>query len=778
MSNNDTLSGRLMVRFCDPEIDTYVNNMTKTYTDTGNEASMVAASVIMFVLAGLFFNLNLFSRFSDVSAILDPKVRLFLTSGLSLFLPVMSYLFSEAKNAGAMAALPGRKPDLSLHAGMILVWMLLVELLRKKVDEVRMRGYSGTIQRAGRVVWLGSLVFFNIRNVGRKAVFGILWVLCATKVVQRIAFTEVGKRSYACGKNSRLVSSYMSQILLQSPRRQDDRQEAPSTSIVDVEQEAGNGDAGDDLLKRSKFLVMGEEDLVIEPTADGYKLKEITQDDTVVTVGKIWSHGATGIEQANRIKRLCLSFALFKLLRQRFEHLPPVTKEETKECRDLIFKGVYNDKEDNAEAVFQMMNDEVNFLCEYYHSVIPVVLASPFFCLANYFLLPLVVLGLCIMTVVLCGQGDARYAFQSIKKDNYAMSSGIVNTTLCLLVKAIHRPQAFFTAIDFFITMLLFVILFYEEIWEFLVFLLSNWFMVSLICNYVAKPRWQRSPTFKGSIHRILWVRGKMSQPALTFKQFSILGLRWPLVLGIPPMFSLLLQTVHVPNKAKHSIIKSLMAHSSQNGNNPLNNGKSVLARTGRNYLLPACRSESIAEVILTWHIATTLMEAKCPPGNGKQMKGSATVATRLSRYCAYLVAFHPDLLPDNQEKTERVFEAAKAELKGRLGCGNYFLSCWGMRVDSVAAAAVAGDEWKDGEVVHNGAKLGNMLRGEATRDGGSQLETTWKLLADVWTELVVYLAPSSDEEHVMGHESVLVQGGEFITVLWALTTHTGISRT
>ena len=46
-----------------------------------------------------------------------------------------------------------------------------------------------------------------------------------------------------------------------------------------------------------------------------------------------------------------------------------------------------------------------------------------------------------------------------------------------------------------------------------------------------------------------------------------------------------------------------------------------------------------------------------------------------------------------------------------------------------------------------------------------------------MWNELIIYVAPSSDEERVRGHEDVLVQGGEFITVLWALTTHIGVSR-
>uniref|UniRef100_A0A453QHD9 DUF4220 domain-containing protein n=1 Tax=Aegilops tauschii subsp. strangulata TaxID=200361 RepID=A0A453QHD9_AEGTS len=732
-------------------VDKYVRNVTDSYTDTSNESSMVAASVIMFALAGIFFNLNLFSRFSDVSAILDPKVRLFLSSLLSLFLPVMSYLFSEAKNAGKVAAAAGaarrEEPDLSLQAGLILLWMLLVELLRKKVDEIRMRGYSGTIQRAGRVVWLGSLVFFNLKRVGRKAVFGIFWVLCATKVVQRIAFTEVGKRSYAHGKNTRLITSYMSQILQQG---------RPQPQVEDVEHRAtarnNQGGGGEAMLKSCRFIVMGEEDLVIEPTADGYKLKDISPNDTVLTVGKIWDHAYSNLEQdlRLRLRRLCLSFALFKLLRRRFEHLPPVTKEETRECRDLLFDGIYHDRSEKAAAeLFQMMNDEVNFLCEYYHSVIPVVLASPFFLLANYVLLPVVVLGLCLMTVVLCGFGDAGFAFSSITTDNFAIKSGVVNTTMCLLIKSISSPSAFFTTVDFAITFLLLAIFFYEEMWEFIVFLLSNWFMVSLVHNYVTKRWWRDSKMFRSSVHRIIWLRKKMSQPILGFKQFSLLNLRWPLVLGLPSMFSLVLETAPVPKGAKYAIMESLVKHI--HDGTDLNNGSSVLVN--REDLLPACRSDSLAEVILTWHVATTIMEAKYSPDKGKQSKASQyhMVATRLSKYCAYLVAFHPELLPDNQEKSERVFEAAKEELKGTLKCAPYYLLCWRSRVDKVMAAPnrEATAAWEDGKVVHNGTKLGNMLREEPTRDDDTQREQTWKLLADLWTELLVYLAPSGDEERV-----------------------------
>ncbi|CAM0148891.1 unnamed protein product [Urochloa decumbens] len=587
-------------RTCPPAINMYISNLTSSYTDKSNEPTMVSASVIMFVLTGLFFNLNLFSGISDISAILDPKVRLFLTSALSLFLPVMSYLFSEAKNAGyskSSTTISTQAADLSLRAGLILAWMLLVELLCKKVDEIRMRGFSGTIQRAGRVVWLGSLVFFNIKSAGRKAVFSILWILCATKMLEQ-------------------------------------------------EPEAAREKVGIELLKSCKYIVMGEEKLAdIEPTADGYKLGKMGSPGyhSIVTVGQVWELDDrdkffSSVEQIERLKRICLSFALFKLLRRRFEHLPAVTKEEARHSRNLIFNGLCsNGQTQSAEAMFQVLNDEVNFLSEYYHSVVPIVLASPFFLFVNYFLVNIVV-------------------------------------TVFMAVK-----------------------------------------------------------------------------------------------------------TVVVPKSVKESIVKYLVDHNPQA--TPLTNGKSALGRhIISQYLSWACKSHSVAEVILTWHIATSIMEVKCNvPQDGEEV-GWRKVAIRLSKYCAYLVAFHPDLLNDNPEKAERVFEDMKAELKGKLGCQEYYLSSQRKRVNKIMdenttpqredGAGIAGQSDQN-KVVQDGVNLARSLMREPLMGEANR----WQVLADVWTELMIYVAPSSDEERVKGHEDVLVQGGEFITVLWALTTHIGVSR-
>jgi hypothetical protein len=123
-------------------------------------------------------------------------------------------------------------------------------------------------------------------------------------------------------------------------------------------------------------------------------------------------------------------------------------------------------------------------------------------------------------------------------------------------------------------------------------------------------------------------------------------------------------------------------------------------------------------------------------------------VATTLSRYCAYLVAFHPELLPGNPEKTELVFEAVKGELKATLGCSEYYCSWRRARVDKTMEAGLDVGRWTE-KMVKNGATLAKALvdrAAEETLQAGSNRESraaVWEALADVWTELVIYVAPS-----------------------------------
>uniref|UniRef100_K3Z3W4 DUF4220 domain-containing protein n=1 Tax=Setaria italica TaxID=4555 RepID=K3Z3W4_SETIT len=783
---------------CDALLHPFVHNLTASYADQRNESTMVFTSVVMFMLAALFFNLNLFSRLSDVSAILNPTVRLFLSPSLSLFLPVMSYLFSEAKNEGAALAaasystsssysrqLGGGATELSLRARTILMWMLLVELLRKKVEAILVsvgaQSYSSTIDRASRIAWLGYLVFYNLSSTGKKAIYGTLWVLAAAKLLQRVAINELLKRSFAYGKNAEQLSWYMAQIEKQDHQLQE------------------VGDDGAELLNKCKYAVMGEEDLEMKVSPmEGYHLE--LKDNVVVTVGDIWTQDMGDLlQQDPSIKRLCLSFALYKLLRRRFED-HPITDVETSSCRSLIFRGLLKEllrstevalstqkveverNEDDlkdtvvAVALFQVFYEEIQFLCEYYHSVLPVVLSNPFFFLANYILFPIVVWAFCLLTFILCGNGDVVYAYRSITTDNYIISTGTMKVFVCLLRGVVYYPGVLFTTIDLAVTMLLLLTFLYEQVWEFLVFILSNWLMVSLLCEYTAKRRWRDSRIRAGLIRGILWVRRKMSRPNLCFKQVSVLGFGRRL-----PSMSLPKKKA-VPTEVKKFIMDYIVAHiHGHHVDAPLSNGWSTLQKYSSHQLSNACESKSVAEVILTWHIATSLLEVKYPLQKKKKTPVGAhrQVATTLSGYAAYLVVSRPELLPDNIEGTKRVYSDTKDELKDVLGgCWRYHVSQQGTRFDKLVEVAERPEEETAAAaaaVVRKGAKLGNKLMQMA--EAGRGEDQVWELLADLWMELTVYLAPSSGELHVKAHKEALALGGEFITVLWALCTHTGITR-
>uniref|UniRef100_A0ACD5XX49 Uncharacterized protein n=1 Tax=Avena sativa TaxID=4498 RepID=A0ACD5XX49_AVESA len=763
-------------------------NLTSSYADQSNEASMVSATVIMFILAALFFNLNLFSGLSDASAILDPKVRIALSKALSLFLPVMSYLFSEAKNAGAGAD----AAELPLRARLILTWMLLVELLRNKVEVIPMQQHhgdgwhKGTVERAGRVAWLGSLVFFNLRGAGRRSVFGILWLLCAAKLVQRVTFTLVGNNSYAFGKNARLIVSYM---------------RAPRVLLGKHGDVDSDGDDHELSLKTCRYVVMGENKLVTGPSPDGYSLTVADDSATATTtVGKIWKLAETdpflaSVDQDGRLRRLCLSMALFKLLRRSFEHLPPMSEAETRDCRELIFfrGGMYSSssteeeeeeegRQKGAEDLFEVMKDETLFLSEYYHSVVPVAMASPIFLVANYLIFPAMVLLLCQVIIVLCGNGNLIFAFRSLGSDNYSVSFGVARMARCLLARVARSPSVFFSTIDLSITFLLFLVLVYEQVWELVVFLFSNWFLVSLLHGYATTDERRRSATFCWAVRRIQWVRSKMSHPDLTVKQFSALrSFRlWPPTI-LPAISLMTLPTVAVPKEVKHAVADYLLA-TATTASGLVSNGK--LAVAAHPELRRLCQSESVAEVILAWHMATCLFEQRMKerPPPPTACRRDMIVATTISKYCAYLVAVHPELLPENQESTERVFQDMEEELRRTVSFWSYYIpAVAGGGHDKIINLAEKLDQALEPvqmSTLQKGASLWRSLDEEARCAGGGE-DGMWKVLADLWVQLLVYVAPTApdDRERVMGHAKVLQEGGGFLTVLWALATHTGIHR-
>ncbi|KAG0512553.1 hypothetical protein BDA96_10G024100 [Sorghum bicolor] len=193
--------------------------------------------------------------------------------------------------------------------------------------------------------------------------------------------------------------------------------------------------------------------------------------------------------------------------------------------------------------------------------------------------------------------------------------------------------------------------------------------------------------------------------------------------------------------------------------NGQLQDGQSALDRNQLgSHLSWACTLPTHIHKILVWHIGTTIaMDDHQVPLTGDD---DVRVAKTLSDYCAYLVAFVPDMLPSHGYDTQRIFDAVVMEARGSLtGCDTVSSRC-----EKLMMMVLPNNN--SCNILELGARLGRELRGvvpEARR---------WKVLADFWADFILFLAPSSNVDI---HTEMLAAGGEFMTHLWALLTHAGI---
>jgi hypothetical protein len=177
----------------------------------------------------------------------------------------------------------------------------------------------------------------------------------------------------------------------------------------------------------------------------------------------------------------------------------------------------------------------------------------------------------------------------------------------------------------------------------------------------------------------------------------------------------------------------------------------------------------STTEHILACHIGTRLFEMKyshtaCPT----LAAADKTAACHLSHYFSYLVAAAPGLLPDSTAWTEKRYKEVAEDVKAALGedVADGASESAAERYERLVKELSAGSRDK---VLRRGAELGRLLVEAYVGEEAA----AWRFLADFWSEMVLFVAPS---QNVKGHVEAMGRGGEFVTLVWALLLHAGVT--
>jgi Protein of unknown function, DUF594 len=194
-----------------------------------------------------------------------------------------------------------------------------------------------------------------------------------------------------------------------------------------------------------------------------------------------------------------------------------------------------------------------------------------------------------------------------------------------------------------------------------------------------------------------------------------------------------------------------------------LKDGRSALQRHGASVyedLQWTLNLRTAVHTIMVWHIATSLCESHLAVklGGSKKSFKSYKVAIHLSRYCAYLVAFYPELLTLNSNLVKFIFWKIIDETSDFFGREHNLQK----KCNKMMSCSDGGEK-----IIHLGLKLGRYLM-EIPND-----DDRWKIMADFWSELILSLARGGSTRV---HIKKLLHGSEFITHLWALLYHAGIS--
>ncbi|CAL4909024.1 unnamed protein product [Urochloa decumbens] len=459
--------------------------------------------------------------------------------------------------------------------------------------------------------------------------------------------------------------------------------------------------------------------------------------------------------EKDRAMDFCLGFALYKLLKRRLYGCDPAEAGSSK-ARDLVLTGFIHAGATGPDAAFRIAEAELAFFYEFFYT-------------RN---IALQVLGprtyICVTVAVAC-LTISSVLFGTLAPTYHPLLTGQLDGAI--------------------ITVLIVVVTAGLEVYQAVAGLSSNWRYVMAVYRCVRDDRpwtkhWRRSHLWwKESITppEIRYWEDKVAQYVL-LKCFHHVPWKWNL-LSLLTLYLVEPQRQGqkrgrrepLPPEVKRAVLLKLKHSHCQ-----LSNGAVTLRKY---HLLPrlawTCSLPTLTDQILAWHVATTACEWDHNAGSSPAGRASAgdehhrLVATKLSNYCAYLVAFVPDMLPDPSYDAKRVFDSAVQQARRQLeGC---------REESSILAKLQEIEEAERPNLLEEGGayeRAGSatvieraaVLWGQLRDNVGTALQ--WEVLAEFWAEFLLFLAPS---DNVDIHGRTLSDGGEFMTQLWVLMANAGV---
>ncbi|RCV09586.1 hypothetical protein SETIT_2G041400v2 [Setaria italica] len=531
------------------------------------------------------------------------------------------------------------------------------------------------------------------------------FALTSAKIVLKYYAYGKAQRSFALGRNPHLIFGYMKQQSLQ-----------------------GTSQDGEPMVAEDApppLLVMGEEKRHVEKQPLGYVFKDdswtTSHNNGLVTIDRVWRmDNVLPTSTLKPQKDLCLSFALFKLLRCRFARY---------KVRTAASKGTFSFfwslllKDGEHDRVFLVISDELSFLHDYYYSSLPISYSKYWLPVAGILISLLSIAYCCSLMITITLLVVLQYdkSESQMHCNVHCIRGGLMS----------HDMSKYY----------------------------GNWYLIVV-------PVFFLSVLVMMSEHSLL----KKKWIGLLLRRRCKLMKHWDEKIGQCTMLEirprttlpvLLRRLLHLPDhkrkvKVPAAVKVCIMEVVRSTRNGDLSNGTASLRCRGQvgERLLWACHNKSASYTLLTWHIATSILEVRYPHRLDQQQGSSSPipntdykiVATHLSR----------SLYEDVKKDVERVLAGCTAgdSLTPEANCQQL--------IEVLSADAKH-------EVLKEGARLGKQLLALVVE---GEDDTAWKLLAEFWSEMIVYVAPS---DNLKGHSEAIARGGELITLLWVLLFHAGI---